>query len=89
MMISCSKGLKLCVPRGSIRRLLVQEAHGGGVMGHFGVLKTLHALREHFFWPHMLKNVEKFCASCLTCLRAKSKVRPHSLYTPLPIPQVP
>src|SRR3954449_2773543 len=31
---------KLCIPASSIRLLLLQEAHGGGLMGHFGVKKT-------------------------------------------------
>jgi hypothetical protein len=33
----------------SLRELLVREAHGGGLMGHFGVAKTLGILHEHFF----------------------------------------
>nr|KYP48877.1 Retrovirus-related Pol polyprotein from transposon 17.6 [Cajanus cajan] len=32
---------KLCVPHGSIRKLLVKESHKGGLMGHFGIEKTL------------------------------------------------
>ncbi|XP_062178986.1 uncharacterized protein LOC133883626, partial [Phragmites australis] len=28
---------KLCIPASSVRLLLLQEAHGGGLMGHFGV----------------------------------------------------
>ena len=40
---------KLCVPNSSLRELLVREAHGGGLMGHFGVRKTLDVLHEHFF----------------------------------------
>ena len=28
----------------------VCEAHGGGLMGHFGVRKTLDVLHEHFFF---------------------------------------
>ncbi|XP_027170544.1 uncharacterized protein LOC113770323 [Coffea eugenioides] len=40
---------KLCVPNSSIRDLLVREAHGGGLMGHFGIVKTLEMLKEHFY----------------------------------------
>ena len=28
---------KLCIPASFVRLLLLQEAHGGGLMGHFGV----------------------------------------------------
>jgi hypothetical protein len=51
---------KLCMPNCSmrellvrncfIRELLVREAHGGGLMGHFGIAKTLDILHEHFYW---------------------------------------
>ena len=36
---------KLCVPKCSIRELLVKETHGGGLMGHFGIHKTLDLLQ--------------------------------------------
>jgi len=29
--------------------------------------------------------VQKFCECCIVCKKAKSKVMPHGLYTPLPI----
>ena len=41
----------LCVPLSFMRELLVREAHGGGLMGHFGVVKILDVLHEHFYWP--------------------------------------
>jgi len=41
---------RLCVPNSSMRELLVCEAHGGGLMGHFGVRKTLDVLHEHFLF---------------------------------------
>ncbi|CAA7021307.1 unnamed protein product [Microthlaspi erraticum] len=66
-----------------------KEAHGGGLMGHFGVAKTLQVMRDHFHWPHMIRDVERICSRCATCKQSKSKVQPHGLYTPLPIPSHP
>ena len=81
------KAGRLCIPSSSVRTLLIQEAHEG--RGHFGVAKTLAALREHFFWPHMAKHVTRFCKACGTCQRAKSTTHPYGLYTPLPTPDAP
>ena len=38
---------KLCIPACSIRNVLLQEAHAGGLAGHFGVKKTLDMLSDH------------------------------------------
>ncbi|KAL4384725.1 hypothetical protein GQ457_15G017850 [Hibiscus cannabinus] len=80
---------RICIPQGSMRDILIREAHEGGLMGHFGVTKTLHTLKEHLFWPKMRRDVERFCERCVTCKKAKSKVSPHGLYLPLPIPDSP
>ena len=42
-----------------------------------------------FFLPKMKRDVERVCSRCVTCRQAKSRVLPHGLYTPLPIPSVP
>lgn len=83
------KDKRLCVPKSSIRELLVQETDEGGLMGHFGVQKTLDILHEHFCWPHMKHDVHKLCDRCIVCKRSKSRVMPHGLYTPLPVPNCP
>ena len=57
----------LCVCLSSLQELLVREAHGGGLMEHFGVKKTLDVLEEHFIWPCMKSNVNTFCERCVTC----------------------
>ena len=49
MMVTCLGEIS-CVPNCSMRELLVREAHGGGLMVHFGVRKTLEILHEHFFF---------------------------------------
>ena len=58
-------------------------------MGHFGVKKTEDVLATHFFWPKMRRDVERFIARCTTCQKAKSRLNPHGLYMPLPVPSVP
>ncbi|WVZ52125.1 hypothetical protein U9M48_003215 [Paspalum notatum var. saurae] len=65
------------------------EAHGGGLMGHFGVYKTHEVLAAHFFWPRMLRDVKRLVARCTTCQKAKSRLSNHGLYMPLPVPTSP
>jgi hypothetical protein len=80
---------KLCVPASSLRLLLLQEVHGGGLMGHFGVKKTEDVLSTHFYWPRMRRDVERYVSRCTTCNKAKSRHNPHGLYLPLPVPRAP
>jgi hypothetical protein len=58
-------------------------------MGHFGVKKMEDILSAHFFWPKMIRDVVRFVACCTTCQKAKSRLNPHGLYMPLPIPSIP
>ncbi|KAK1602073.1 hypothetical protein QYE76_017116 [Lolium multiflorum] len=83
------KANKVCIPESSLRKLLLQESHGGGLMGHFGRDKTLSMLSTHYYWPRMKRDVERLCNRCTTCLQAKSTSNPHGLYMPLPIPYAP
>ena len=80
---------QLCVPVCSMRELLIRESHSGGLMGHFGVLKTFEVLTEHFYWPNMKRDVGRIYSSCIQCRQAKSTLHPHGLYTPLPVPHSP
>jgi hypothetical protein len=80
---------KLCFPACSVCLLFSQEAHGGGLMGHFGVKKIEDVLATHFFSPKMRRNVERYMSRCTTCNKAKFRLNPHGLYMPLPIPSVP
>jgi len=80
---------RLCVPASSLRELFVREAHGGGLMGHFGVAKTLNVLHEHFYWPKMKRDVQRIYKQCIACRKTKSRVQPHRLYTLLLVPTEP
>jgi hypothetical protein len=80
---------KLCIPASSVRLLLLQEAHGGRLMGHFAIYKTHEVLAAHFFWPRMRADVERLVARCTTCQKSKSRLNNHGLYMPLPVPTSP
>ncbi|KAG8472926.1 hypothetical protein CXB51_034753 [Gossypium anomalum] len=44
---------------------------------------------EHCVTCKMRRDVERYCKHCVTCKKAKSKVSPHGMYLPLPIPNSP
>ncbi|RDX76697.1 hypothetical protein CR513_43289, partial [Mucuna pruriens] len=54
--------------------LFKDEAHEGGLIGHFGGYKTYKTMLEHFFWPHMKRYVHHLCDKCIVCKFANSKV---------------
>jgi len=82
------KGNKLCNPKGPIRNLLVKEVHEGGLVGQFGINKTIDMLKEHFFWPKIDGDIHEIISKCSICLKAKSQFQ-QGFYTPLPIPNGP
>jgi hypothetical protein len=57
-------------------------------MGHFGVKKIEDMLATHFFWSKMRRDVDSYMSRCTTCNKAKSRLNPHGLYIPLPVPSV-
>uniref|UniRef100_J3MSD0 Retrotransposon gag domain-containing protein n=1 Tax=Oryza brachyantha TaxID=4533 RepID=J3MSD0_ORYBR len=71
------------------KELYALEAHAGGLMGHFGYKKTYEVMSDQFYWTKIRRDVERFVQLCTTCHKAKSKLNPHGLYTPLPTPSVP
>jgi hypothetical protein len=75
---------KLCVPASFVHLLFLQEAHGGGLMGYFGVKETEDVLAAHFFSSKMRHDMERYVSRCM-----KSRINPHGLYMPLPVPSVP
>ena len=54
----------LCIPKCSIKDLLLREAHGNTLMGHLKINKVYKMLHKHFFWPKMKHDVHRFCSKC-------------------------
>ncbi|RDY09045.1 hypothetical protein CR513_06648, partial [Mucuna pruriens] len=71
------KDKRLCVPKSSIRELLMKEAHESGLMGQFEEYKTYKTFQEYFFWSHMKRDVHHIYNKCLFCKQAKAKVHSH------------
>ncbi|GFX85780.1 retrovirus-related Pol polyprotein from transposon 412 [Trichonephila clavipes] len=66
---------QLLLPRSRIPEVL-KELHGSPTGGHFGVMKTLHRVRERFCWGKVRADVEQWCKSCGACSARKgSKIR--------------
>jgi hypothetical protein len=53
------------------------------------VKKIEYVLTAHFYWLKMRRNVEGYMSLCTTCNKVKSRLNPHDLYIPLPVPSVP
>ncbi|KAK1642583.1 hypothetical protein QYE76_060388 [Lolium multiflorum] len=61
-----------------------EESHAGGLMGHFGREKTLLMLADHFYWPKMRRDVDRYVRRCITCNKSKSKLKPHGHFSSHP-----
>ena len=83
------KGLKLCIPRTSLREQLIIELHSNGLGGHFGQTKTTAMVEERYYWPHLRKDVNKIVGRCLVCQKYKGTTQNTGLYTSLPTPNKP
>ncbi|PKU84723.1 putative mitochondrial protein [Dendrobium catenatum] len=82
-------GNKLCIPQGSTRLAIIRECHESSIADHFGRDKTLALIQEHFFWPLLSRDVDRFLRRCRVCVLAKTHSQKLGLYTPLPVPEGP
>jgi len=63
-------------PKCGTHKLILREVHGGSMVGHFGEDKTYFIAKEHYYWPHMLKDIQDIIKRCSTCQVAKKKAIP-------------
>ncbi|KAL5264824.1 hypothetical protein ACHWQZ_G005783 [Mnemiopsis leidyi] len=56
----------LCVPE-KLHPDILRSHHDTDHSGHFGPVKTLHRIREKYYFPSMSKKVKLFCNTCETC----------------------
>lgn len=71
----------------AIQLSILKEVHDSPWAGHMGITKTLHAVKRHFYWPTVRKDVIQHVKSCHQCQTNKlSTQRPAGLLKPLQLP---
>lgn len=73
---------RIVVPKELIPNILVEEHDK---QGHFGISKTLSAVRDKFYWKNLGRDVRRHIGKCLICQRIKGfrvwNTKPQPLYT--------
>src|SRR6266481_6926209 len=69
---------------------VLQYLHDHPLSGHFGQMKTLYQVRQHYTWPGLPEFVTDYCKSCTTCSCVKPQWhKPYGLLKQLPVPEKP
>ena len=74
----------IVVPKVACVKVL-QLAHNSVIAGHFGLERTLEAVRRRMDWPGIALDIKELCKSCPVCQRAKPAVVTRALLHSLPI----
>jgi hypothetical protein len=71
-----------------LKLAILKEMHNVTYAGHPGYQKTVAAVKSHYFWPGMKKEIAEYIARCMECQKVKAEHRhPAGLLQPLPIPE--
>jgi len=55
------------IPDESKRKAILHEFHDSPVGGHRGMNKTYRAIRAHYTWPNMRREIEEYIKRCKSC----------------------
>eukprot|EP00882_Tetradesmus_deserticola_P000856 GHRQ01000930.1.p1 GENE.GHRQ01000930.1~~GHRQ01000930.1.p1 ORF type:complete len:1344 (+),score=98.92 GHRQ01000930.1:408-4034(+) len=83
------RGTTLVLPfNADLQHAAIAECHNTMYSAHAGRTKTLHKLRQYFWWPvGMAAAVRKYVSTCSSCQRVKaSNAKPAGLLQPLSVP---
>ena len=71
--------LQLVVPS-SLQSEIIKDAHEGTVGGHLGQDKTLHRVKQRFYWPGHFNDIRNWCRSCSSCTARKTPAPSNELH---------
>ena len=67
-----------------LRKEVVTSFHDSVLAGHPGFFKTLHLIKEHYWWPGMTIFLKKYIDGCAICQQMKPNMHPTvALLTPI------
>ena len=63
---------KVYIPTNTeLRKEVITSFHDSMLAGHPGFFKTLHLIKEHYWWPGMTVFLKKYIDGCATCQQMK------------------
>lgn len=81
--------LLLVVPE-RLRPAILRAMHDDITSGHLGFARTLHRLRQRFYWPKLWKSTKQYVTSCPGCqCHKKPATPPAGLLKPVKPPALP
>lgn len=85
------KGSRLMVPgEGKLRTYLLAEVHNQLSTAHPGRNKMRALVKQQYFWPRMMSDIDQYVRNCLTCRRSHvPRDKPPGLLRPLEVPERP
>jgi hypothetical protein len=71
-----------------LKLAILKEMHNVTYVGHPRYQKTVAAVKSHYFWPGLKREITEYIARCMECQKVKAGHR-HlvGLLQPLPIPE--
>jgi hypothetical protein len=71
-----------------LKLAILKEMYNVAYAGHPGYQKIVAAVKSHYFWPKLKKEIAEYIARCMECQKVKAEHRkPAGLLQPLPIPE--
>lgn len=84
------RGAAYVPPDKALQAEIMRNNHDDAQGGHFGVARTLAAIRRKYYWPALEDDVDYYVRTCSKCQRAKvHRHKPYGLLKPLPVPSEP
>ncbi|XP_058008227.1 uncharacterized protein LOC131182889 [Hevea brasiliensis] len=63
---------RMCIPNDTgLKQVILKEAHDSPFAIHLGGTNMYRAIKEHYWWMAMKKDIIEYVAKCLTCQQVK------------------